>query len=59
MAQQLMLEIILSTPTSANLDIAVLKRQAKEMAKNVKDDSQFEAAKAALAQQAVKQGVPA
>jgi hypothetical protein len=41
------------------LDIAVLKRQSKEMAKNIKDDSQFEAAKAALSQQAVKQGVPA
>lgn len=59
MAQQLMLEIILSTPTSASLDITVLKRQAKELAKNVKDDSQFEAAKSQLAQQAVKQGVPA
>ena len=59
MAQQLILEIILSTPTLASLDIAVLKRQAKEMAKNIKDDSQFEAAKSALAQQAVKQGVPA
>ena len=59
MAQQLMLEIILSTPTSADLDIAVLKRQAKELAANVKDDASFEAAKSQLAQQAVKQGIPA
>jgi len=59
MAQQLMLEIILSTPTSAELDIAVLKRQAKELAKDIKDDAGFAAAKSQLAQQAVKQGVPA
>jgi F-type H+-transporting ATPase subunit alpha len=59
MAQQLMLEIILNTPTSAQLDIAVLKRQAKELAKDIKDDSGFDAAKSQLSQQAVKQGVPA
>jgi F-type H+-transporting ATPase subunit alpha len=59
MAQQLMLEIILGTPTSQELDIAVLKRQAKEFAKNIKNDADFEAAKVQLGQQAVKPSAPA
>lgn len=59
MAQQLMMDIILETPTSGEIDIAVLKRQAKEMAKNIKQDADFEAAKAQLTQQAVKAGASA
>jgi F-type H+/Na+-transporting ATPase subunit alpha len=59
MVQQLMLGIILETPTSSEIDITVLKRQAKELSKTVKDDATFNTAKSQLAQQVVKQGAPA
>ncbi|MBX4197679.1 sodium-transporting two-sector ATPase, partial [Candidatus Saccharibacteria bacterium] len=55
-AQQLMMDIILETATSDNIDIAVLKRQAKDSAKNIKQDADFEAAKSELRQQSVKTG---
>jgi F-type H+/Na+-transporting ATPase subunit alpha len=59
MVQQLMLGIILETPTSSEIDITVLKRQAKELSKTVKDDATFNTAKSQLAEQVVKQGAPA
>ncbi|MBX4201381.1 sodium-transporting two-sector ATPase [Candidatus Saccharibacteria bacterium] len=59
MAQQLMMSIILETPTGDNVDITVLKRQAKELEKNIKSDADFEAAKAELKRQTVKAGVVA
>ncbi len=51
--------VILETPTTEAIDIAILKRQAKELAKTIKQDSDFEAAKTQLAGQAVKSGVVA
>lgn len=56
LSQQLMLEIILGTPTTSSLDINSLKRQSKELSGTIKDDAGFEAAKAQLAQQSIKQG---
>lgn len=59
MAQQLMMEIILGTPTTDDIDVALLKRQAKELAQTIKQDSDFAAAAAQLKTQAVKVGKPA
>jgi F-type H+-transporting ATPase subunit alpha len=59
MAQQLMMGIVLDTPTSAVIDITLLKRQAKELSKDVKQDADFEAAINKLKEQAVKAGAPA
>jgi F-type H+-transporting ATPase subunit alpha len=59
MAQQLMLSIILEIPTTSQIDIAVLKKQAIILAKNVKQDADFNAAKAELQKQAIKGPVAA
>jgi F-type H+-transporting ATPase subunit alpha len=59
LSQQLMLSILLETPTTDNLDIAILKKQAPELAKNIKADADFEVAKAELKKQSVKAGVAA
>jgi F-type H+-transporting ATPase subunit alpha len=56
LAQQLMMDILLETATADNIDIAVLKRQSKELAQNIKQDADFEGAKSQLRQQAVKAG---
>jgi len=61
-AQQLIMGVALEAPTTSQLNIPVLKRQATELAKNIKDDSSFDAAKAQLMQQATPaqaQGAPA
>lgn len=47
MAQQLMLEIVLETEGSV-LDIEAMKREVQEVAKNVENDDQFNAAKELL-----------
>jgi F-type H+-transporting ATPase subunit alpha len=59
LSQQLMLSILLETPTTDNLDISLLKKQAPELAKNIKADADFEVAKAELKKQSVKAGVAA
>ena len=59
MSQQLMLSIVLETPTTDNLDIGILKKQAPEMAKSIKADADFETAKAELKKQTVKAGAAA
>jgi hypothetical protein len=51
-AQQLIISVVLDSPTSQKLDISVLKRQAIELAKNVKNDGEFNGAKAKLMEQA-------
>jgi F-type H+-transporting ATPase subunit alpha len=53
MAQQLMMEIVLETPTDQKIDIEVLKRQAKELAGSIKKDEEFAPALAKLKQQAI------
>ena len=53
MAQQLMMEIVLETPTDQKIDIDILKRQAKELAGTIKKDEEFAAALAKLKEQAV------
>ncbi len=58
MAQQLIMDIVLNSPTDAQLDIAVLKRQSIEMATNIKNDADFNVAKTQLSQQSTK-AVPA
>jgi F-type H+-transporting ATPase subunit alpha len=50
-AQQLIIAVVLESPTTQPLDIAVLKRQAIELAKNIKGDSDFEIAKTQLIEQ--------
>jgi F-type H+-transporting ATPase subunit alpha len=57
LAQQLMMDVILETATGENIDIAILKRQAKELAQSIKQDADFEAAKSQLKQQSVRSGV--
>lgn len=52
MAQQLIMAVALESPTSQPLNVAVLKRQAIELAKNIKTDADFEAARVQLAEQA-------
>jgi F-type H+-transporting ATPase subunit alpha len=54
MAQQLIMGVALSAPTTSQLDIAVLKRQAIELAKNIKNDQEFDAAMAQLQSQSIK-----
>ena len=56
LAQQLMMDIILETATTDMIDIDVLKRQARELAKDIKKDDEFDGAKSTLRQQAVKTG---
>jgi F-type H+-transporting ATPase subunit alpha len=58
-AQQLMMAVVLETPTTDSIDITVLKRQAQALAKDVKQDAEFEAAKTQLKQQVVKSGAAA
>lgn len=58
MAQQLMMDIVLETPTSDQIDIPLLKRQAKELAAEIKADADFEAARNKLREQAVKSALP-
>ena len=55
-AQQLMMAIVLETVTSSIIDITVLKKQALELSKGIKQDADFEAAKAQLIKQSVKTG---
>jgi F-type H+-transporting ATPase subunit alpha len=57
-AQQLMLAIILEVPTSVTIDINVLKRQAKELAADIKKDEDFAGAIEKLKSQAVKTALP-
>jgi F-type H+-transporting ATPase subunit alpha len=59
LAQQLIMAVVLESQTDLNLDIAVVKRQAIEMAKNIKSDSDFEVAVTQLKQQSVKGAVAA
>lgn len=58
-AQQLMMAVVLETATTNTIDIPILKKQAKELSKNAKEDAAFEAAKAQLIQQSVKTGAVA
>ncbi len=58
-AQQLMMAVVLETVTSSIIDVAVLKKQALELSKGIKQDADFEAAKAQLIQQSVKVGAAA
>jgi len=53
MAQQLMMDIVLETPTAQKVDIELLKRQAKELAAGIKADAEYAPALAKLKQQAV------
>lgn len=55
--QQLMLAVVLETVTTDTIDIQLLKRQARELAENIKADADFETAKAELKKQSVKSGV--
>ncbi|HSW78399.1 MAG TPA: hypothetical protein VLF88_00050 [Candidatus Babeliales bacterium] len=59
LAQQLIMAVVLESQTDLNLDIAVVKRQAIEMAKNIKSDSDFEVAASQLKQQSAKGAVAA
>jgi F-type H+-transporting ATPase subunit alpha len=43
MAQQVIMDIVLNSPTSTQLDIKVLKRQAAELAKTIKTEEDFKA----------------
>jgi F-type H+-transporting ATPase subunit alpha len=54
MAQQLIMGIALDIPTNVELNVPVLKRQAIELAKNVKSDQDFEAARGQLQEQSTK-----
>jgi F0F1-type ATP synthase alpha subunit len=54
MMQQLMLAIVLETVTTDTIDIQLLKRQARQLAKDIKADTDFETAKAELQKQAIK-----
>jgi F-type H+/Na+-transporting ATPase subunit alpha len=42
-AQQVIMDIVLNSPTSLQLDIKILKRQALELAKTIKTDEDFKA----------------
>jgi tRNA(Ser,Leu) C12 N-acetylase TAN1 len=53
-----MLAIILEVPTSVTIDINVLKRQAKELAADIKKDEDFAGAIEKLKSQAVKTALP-
>jgi F-type H+/Na+-transporting ATPase subunit alpha len=52
-AQQLMMDIVLETPTAQKVDIDLLKRQAKELAAGIKADADYAPALAKLKGQAV------
>jgi F0F1-type ATP synthase alpha subunit len=52
MAQQLIMDVVLNSPTSAPLDIKILKRQALELAKTIKTDEDFKAISAQVRDQA-------
>jgi len=53
-AQQLIMGVVLESPTTTNLDIAQLKKQSIELAKTVKSDEQFTVAKEQLAEKSLK-----
>jgi F-type H+-transporting ATPase subunit alpha len=53
MAQQLMMDIVLETPTAQKVDVDLLKRQAKELAAGIKADADYAPALAKLKEQAV------
>ena len=57
MMQQLMLAVVLETVTTDTIDIQLLKRQARALAKDIKTDADFETTKAELKTQTVKSGV--
>jgi F-type H+-transporting ATPase subunit alpha len=57
-AQQLMVEIILDSPTSVTIDINLLKRQAKELANDIKKDEDFAPAIEKLKSQVIKSAIP-
>lgn len=54
MAQQLIMDVILNSPPTVELDVALLKRQAIELSKNIKSDSDFTAASTQLKSQVAK-----
>jgi len=55
MAQQLIMDVVLNSPTTQALDITALKRQAAELAASVKTDEDFKKASDQLKQQAAAQ----
>jgi F-type H+-transporting ATPase subunit alpha len=52
LAQQLIMDVVLETPTTEPLDVKTLKQHAIEQAKNIKTDEDFKTASTLLRQQA-------
>lgn len=59
LAQQLIMDVVLNSPTSIPLDIKILKQQSAELAKTIKTDEDFKAISAQVKEQAVKPAAPA
>jgi F-type H+/Na+-transporting ATPase subunit alpha len=59
LAQQLIMDVVLNISTDQNLDVAVLKRQAIALAKNIKSDDDFKAVSEQLKKQSVTGSAPA
>jgi len=60
MAQQLIMDVVLESPTNQQMDIKVLKRQAIELSSGVKNDDDFKKASAQLREfSIVKAAAPA
>ena len=55
LAQQLMLDVILETDPMANIDIPLLKRQAKQLEPEIKVDNEYEPTKQQLKEQVFSQ----
>jgi F-type H+-transporting ATPase subunit alpha len=59
LTQQLMLDVVLESDPMANIDMTVLKRQAKTLAPEIKVENEYDSTKQRLKEQIYAQGAPA